>query len=91
MIHDLVHFESGVDGLTVDTLSQNQFDALVCFAYNVGTNALKGSTLLKKVNRNPDDALIAEEFTKWIFAAGKKIKGLLTRRNKESQLYFLKA
>jgi lysozyme len=88
--HDLTNFESSVDALTVDTLNQDQFDALVLFAYNVGSNALKGSTLLKKVNKNPNDLSIQDEFTKWVYAGGKRIKGLLNRRNKESQLYFSK-
>ena len=87
MKHDLRTFESGVDALTVDTITQNQFDALVLFAYNVGLGALKGSTLLKKVNKNPNDVTIVEEFTKWIFADGKKVKGLLTRRNVEAKIY----
>jgi len=48
---------------TVDVgLNQNQFDALVAFAYNVGVNALKNSTLLKKVNKNPQDVTIRNEF-----------------------------
>jgi len=46
----LKHYESSVDSFTRDDITQNQFDALVSFAYNVGTGALKKSTLLKKVN-----------------------------------------
>jgi lysozyme len=87
MLHDLAVFEKGVDALTVDSISQCQFDALVLFAYNVGLGALKGSTLLKKVNRNPDDITIADEFTKWIYADGKRVKGLLIRRNIEAKMY----
>ena len=90
MLFDLENFERSVDALTTDTINQNQFDALVLFAYNIGSNALRNSTLLKKVNRNPNDETISEEFTRWINAGGKRVQGLLIRRNKESQLYFTK-
>ena len=48
-------FEKHVDSYTRDDITQHQFDALVCFAYNVGVGALKSSTLLKVVNTNPSD------------------------------------
>jgi lysozyme len=76
----------------VKCLTQNQFDALVSFAYNVGTGALKKSTLLKKVLANPNDPTIEQEFLKWNKA---RIKGVLTpllgltkRRQSEADLYF---
>lgn len=74
------------------SVNQNQFDALVSFAYNVGTGALKKSTLLKKVNINPNDKSIELEFLKW---SKGRVKGVLTtlpglskRRQAESDLYF---
>ena len=80
----------------VDTLAknvnQNQFDSLVSFAYNVGTGALKKSTLLKKVLANPNDPTIEDSFLQWNKA---RVKGVLTplagltkRRQAESDLYF---
>lgn len=69
-------------------LRQNQFDALVSFAYNVGTGALGKSTLLKKLKVNPNDPSIRTEFLKWVNAGGKKLKGLVRRREKEAALYF---
>lgn len=69
-------------------LTQNQFNALVSLAYNIGIGAFKGSTLLKKVNNNPNDKSIANEFLKWKYAGGKVIQGLLNRRIKESEVYF---
>lgn len=84
----LVHFERSVDSYTRDDINQNQFDALCLFAYNVGTNALKGSTLLKKVNANPADASIRLEFLKWNKAGGKILAGLTKRRTQEANLYF---
>ncbi|AXF52415.1 MAG: endolysin/autolysin [Caudoviricetes sp.] len=69
-------------------LTQNQFNALVSLAYNIGIGAFKGSTLLNKVNVNPNDKSIANEFLKWKYAGGKVIQGLLNRRIKESEVYF---
>ena len=80
-------FEAGVNSMTRDDINQNQFDALVSFAYNVGLGALQGSTLLKKVNKNVNDPLIADEFMKWIYAGGKVVRGLENRRKKEIKLY----
>jgi lysozyme len=81
-------YEKGVDSFTRDDINQNQFDSLVSFAYNLGTQALKGSTLLKKVNINPNDPSIAKEFAKWTRAGGKVLKGLINRRADEATLYF---
>jgi lysozyme len=86
----LVSFEKYVDSYCVDTITQNQFDALVSFAYNLGPANLKSSTLLKKVNANPEDETIHLEFMKWVKAGGKTLKGLVRRREAESQLYFKK-
>jgi lysozyme len=46
--------------------------------------------LLKKVNRNPNDPTIRAEFNKWTKAGGKTLRGLVTRRNAEADLYFTK-
>jgi len=71
-------------------LTQNQFDALVSFAYNVGVGAFASSTLLKKLIKNPNDPSIAFEFGRWNKDNGKIIPGLTKRRKKESDLYFSK-
>lgn len=81
-------FEKYVDSYTRDDITQSQFDALVCFAYNVGVGALKSSTLLKLVNTNPNDAEIRTQFLRWNKAAGKALKGLTKRREAEAELYF---
>lgn len=86
----LKSFEQYVDSYCIDTINQNQFDALVSFCYNVGPANLKSSTLLKKVNINPNDPTIKDEFLKWNKASGKVLKGLTTRRQAESSLYFTK-
>jgi lysozyme len=88
---DLRSIQQTVDSYTTDAIDQSQFDSLVSFAYNLGTNALKGSTLLKKVNRNVNDPSIQAEFEKWVNAAGKKLPGLVRRRKAEAWLYFNKS
>jgi lysozyme len=69
-------------------LSDNQFSALVSFAFNLGAGALSKSTLLKKVNANPEDESIRAEFAKWDKAGGKQLRGLTRRRKAEADLYF---
>lgn len=69
-------------------LTQNQFDALCSFTYNVGVGAFRKSTLLKKINANPNDPAIELEFLKWCKAGGKVLPGLKKRRQAESDFYF---
>lgn len=86
--NNLITFEKGVDSYTRDDINQNQFDALCVFAYNAGMNALKTSTLLKKVNANPNDQSIRLEFMKWVYGNGEKLPGLIKRREQEANLYY---
>ena len=81
-------FAKKVSAMLKVEVTQNQFNSLVSFNYNTG--ALYTSTLLKKVNANPNDETIDAEFKKWIRAGGKIVKGLVTRREIESNLYFSK-
>ena len=83
-------FAQKVANLLKKPVTQNQFNALVSFAFNVGSGALASSTLLKLVNTNPNDAMIAKQFLRWNKANGKTIQGLTNRRIKESALYFTK-
>lgn len=89
-------FAKDVSSLIKSNVTQNQFNTLVSFAYNLGTDidaddipeGLGDSTLLKKVNKNPQDPSIKLEFLKWNKANGKVSPGLMTRRAKEALLYF---
>jgi lysozyme len=81
-------FAKRVDELVTSNLNQNQFNALVSFAYNVGTGNFASSTLLKKINKNPDDLTLKAEFLRWNKAGGKVLNGLTNRRNEEADLYF---
>jgi len=84
----LVIYEKAVDSFCRDDINQNQFDALSSFAYNCGVGNLKSSTLLKKVNADPTNPSIKNEFMKWNKGGGKILAGLTLRRNEESNLYF---
>jgi len=88
LLHEANEKTSFINSLVTSKINQNQFDALASFAYNLGTGALKKSTLLKKVNANPIDASIRDEFNKWNKAGGKVLRGLVIRRTAEGSLYF---
>jgi len=81
-------FAGKVAKLVPTHINPNQFGALVSFAYNCGITNLQKSTLLKKVNANPNDQTIKAEFLKWNKAGGKVLAGLTRRREAESNLYF---
>ena len=67
-------------------LEDRQFDALGSFAFNLGAGALQRSTLRRKVNREEHDDVPAE-FRRWVFAGGRRLKGLIRRREVEAGLY----
>lgn len=84
--HDLVKFCSKVDSLVTTQVNDNEFAALVAFAYNLGAGALAGSTLLKKLNAG-EKPEAADEFLKWDHAGGKVLAGLTRRRQAERALF----
>lgn len=79
-------YEKAVWSVTVDTITQNQFNALVSLTYNIGVQAFKGSSLLKLVNSDYKNPKIVQAFKAWKNAGGKPI--LLGRRIREGILYF---
>ena len=83
---DLSRFEIGVSKLVKVFLNQNQFDALVCFSFNLGLGSLGGSTLLKKLNLG-DYTGASLEFPKWTHAGGVILPGLVKRRAAEKALF----
>ena len=78
--------EKDVSKLVKVTLTQNQFDALVSFAYNVGLGAFNDSTLLKLLNAGDIDNA-SKQFERWNKAGGKVSNGLTRRRNAEKALF----
>jgi lysozyme len=85
---DLNRFEKGVEGLLFVDATDNQFSALVSFAFNVGLHNLTVSTLLKKFNAG-DTHGAADEFARWTKAGGKELPGLVSRRRDERLLFLL--
>ena len=67
-------------------VNQNQFDALVSFAFNVGVHALVTSTLWKKMEQGDMEGA-AKQFDRWVYAGGTKLQGLITRRKAERDLF----
>jgi lysozyme len=86
LVKDLERFEAGVKDLVKVSISENQFSALVSFAYNIGLNALSGSTLMKKLNAG-DIMGAANQFERWNKAGGKEVQGLTNRRLAERDLF----
>ena len=82
---DLQRFEVGVARLFPMVLTQNQNDALVSFAFNLGLGGLQRSTLRQKVLRGEMEA--ADEFLKFVRGGGKILPGLVKRRNDERALF----
>ncbi|WP_410694887.1 lysozyme [Citrobacter freundii] len=82
----LVSYENDVLKMAKVKLTQGQFDALVSFAYNVGSRALSTSTLLRKLN-DGDVMGAADEFLRWNKAGGKVLTGLTRRREAERALF----
>jgi GH24 family phage-related lysozyme (muramidase) len=67
-------------------LTDGQFDALVSFTFNLGAGALQRSTLRRKVNRGEHKA-VPNELMKWVWTAGKRLRGLVQRRHAEALSY----
>ncbi len=86
MRHDLIEFEHTVNSSVKVPLNQNQFDALVSLAYNIGSSAFKSSTLVKKLNAG-DYKGAADQFNVWVNAGGKRMQGLVSRRDREKLLF----
>lgn len=76
-----------IDRLCKVQLTDNEFCALLSFAYNLGTNALRSSTLLKLLNANAPRAEVAKQFARWNRADGVELAGLTRRRAAEAKLF----
>jgi len=83
---DLLQFERSVTRLITVPLTQGQFDALVSFTFNLGGGALQRSTLRQKLNRREYENA-SREFIKWVWAGGRKLNGLVKRREAEKDLF----
>ena len=79
-------YEKAVNNVDVD-LTQNEFDACVCLAYNIGAGNFFKSTLVKMLKAGDDKAEIAKQFLRWDKAGGKSLAGLTRRRQAEMDLF----
>lgn len=84
LMQDVKKAAATVNAKVTTDITQEEFDALVDFVFNVGAGNFNASTLLKKVNSG-DIQGAANEFLKWDMAAGKHMAGLLKRRHAEAE------
>lgn len=83
---DLAAFSERLDDLVEVQLSDRRWAALLDFIYNLGTGAFKTSRLRKVVNGGADH-LAPDEFRRWVFADGRRLPGLVARREAEALLW----
>ena len=83
---DLIDTGRDVSTMLAVAVSDNEFGALASFAFNLGAGNLRSSTLLKKLNAG-DRAGAADQFTRWVYADGKMLPGLVKRRAAERALF----
>ncbi|OOF84455.1 muraminidase [Rodentibacter ratti] len=83
---DLARFENAINTSVNVSLTQNQFDALVSLAFNIGEGAFRRSTLLRKLNAG-DYSGASQQFLVWKNAGGRVSQGLLNRRKREKALF----
>ncbi len=87
---ELHEYEGYINDAVTVALTQNQFDSLVSWVYNLGPSNLKSSTMLKVLNKE-QYADVPEQIQRWNKAGGKVLEGLTKRRNAEALLFEGKA
>lgn len=83
---DVRSAENGVNQLVKVPLAQHQFDALVSFCFNCGVGNFGSSTLLKLLNKGYYGT-VSEQMARWVHSGGKKMKGLVRRREAEGRFF----
>lgn len=86
LMDDVREAEGSVNDYVHTALKQHQFDALVDFVYNLGGSAFHHSTLLTLINENKMTEAAAQ-FGRWVYASGRKLPGLVARRQAEKELF----
>ncbi len=86
LIKDVLSAETAVLRLIRVPLTDGQFDALASFTFNLGSGALQRSTLRRKVNLEEHDEVL-EQFMRWVWAGGRRLRGLIRRREAEVLTY----
>lgn len=85
-IRDLEPAAQAVENAVTVDLNDNQFSALISFAFDLGGGALRSSTLLRELNAGNYDSA-ADQFLRWNKAGGREVAGLTRRRNAERDLF----
>ena len=83
---ELIEYQNYINSMVNISLDQCQFDALVCWVYNLGPTNLKNSTLLTLLNQGVKFQ-IPEQIRRWNRAGGKVLKGLVRRREAEALMF----
>ena len=86
LLTELEEYEGYIENMVTVPLTQNQFDALVVWIYNLGPTNFRNSTLLKELNAGNYNAA-GQEITRWNKAGGKVLAGLVKRREAEAELF----
>lgn len=86
LLNDCLWVDACLDKCVKAKITQNQFDALASFVYNIGESQFMKSTMLTLINQGSMTAA-ANQFDRWIFDNGKRIEGLVNRRAKEKALF----
>lgn len=86
LLATLARYVDGIDRYAQVPLTQNQFDALVSWAYNVGLEGARTSTLMRKLNEG-DYVGAADQLMRWNKAGGREVPGLTRRRAAERALF----
>ncbi len=82
----LASYEHTVNTIGTE-LTQNEYDALVCLCYNIGSGNFATSTLVKMLKAGEPKSEVAKQFLRWDKAGGKPLAGLTRRRNAEAELF----
>lgn len=87
LVKDVAEVEKAVSELQV-ARTEGQLDALVSLAFNIGIERLKGSTLLRVIREGGSKQQIKKEFKRWVYAGGRRLRGLELRREWEARRFF---
>ena len=86
LLREVRHSEKAIRRLVKSELTENMFSSLCSFIYNVGSGNFQKSTMRMKLNRGQHESA-ADEFSKWVKAGGRRIRGLVRRRKQERELF----
>ena len=86
LANEMLEYENYINDNVEVELEQNQFDALVCWVYNLGVGSLRSSTMLTVLN-DGDYKGVPAQIKRWNRAGGKVLDGLIRRRNAEAAMF----